>query len=107
MATTEHNKAKMKTLIVMDHIEKKERLDYLLELLKKGRSNTLKEIALRFDISQRTSKRMIATLRDMAYQITYSKFSKKYFFDVFWITQIPTPLKRSLLQGGKNPNQSQ
>ena len=71
----------MKILTAMDYIEKKERLDYLLELIKKERCNTIKEIALKFDISQRTSKRMIATLRDMGYQITYSKFSIKYFIE--------------------------
>lgn len=63
----------------MDYIQKKERLDYLLELIKKERCNTIKDIALKFDISQRTAKRMIATIRDMGHQITYSKFSNKYF----------------------------
>lgn len=65
----------------MDYIKKKERLDYLLELLKKERCNTLKEITLKFDVSQRTSKRMIAILRDLGHIITYSKFSKKYFVE--------------------------
>jgi len=63
----------------MDYIQKKERLDYLLEVIKKERCNTIKDIVLKFDISQRTAKRMIATLRDMGHQITYSKFSNKYF----------------------------
>ncbi len=65
----------------MDYIKKKERLDYLLELLKQERCNTLKEITLKFNISQRTSKRMIAILRDMGHNITFSKFSNKYFIE--------------------------
>lgn len=69
----------MKSLTAMDYIEKKERLDYLLELIKKERCNTIKEIVLRFDISQSTAKRMIASLRDMGHPITFSKFSNKYF----------------------------
>lgn len=71
----------MKILTAMDYIQKKERLDYLLELIKKERCNTIKDIALKFDISQRTAKRMIATLRDMGHQISYSKFSNKYFME--------------------------
>ena len=65
----------------MDYIQKKERLDYLLELLKKERCNTIKDIAQKFNISQRTAKRMIETLRAMGYQITYSNFSHKYFIE--------------------------
>ena len=65
----------------MEYINKKERLDYLVELLRKGRCTTLKEISLHFNISQRTAKRMIAVLRDSGYTITYSKFSKKYFLE--------------------------
>lgn len=59
----------MKILIAMDYIQKKERC------------NTIKDIALKFDISQKTAKRLIATLRDMGHQITYSKFSCKYFVE--------------------------
>ena len=65
----------------MDYIQKKERLDYQLELIKKERCNTIKDIALKFDISQRTAKRMIANLRDIGHQISYSKFSNKYFVE--------------------------
>ena len=65
----------------MKYIEKKERLDYLLELLKKERCNTLKEISIKFEASQRTAKRMIFIMRDMGYRISYSRFSKKYFFE--------------------------
>ena len=65
----------------MKYIEKKERLDYLLELLKKERCNTLKEISIKFEVSQSTVKRMISVLRDMGHPVTYSKFSKKYFLE--------------------------
>ena len=65
----------------MDYIQKKERLDYLLELIKKERCNTIKGIAQKFNISHRTAKRMIETLRAMGHQITYSKFSNNYFVE--------------------------
>jgi len=62
----------------MDYRTYAERLDYILELIQKGRFGTLEAAAKRFDVSTRTIKRMLQNLRDQGHPITYDKKLKKY-----------------------------
>lgn len=62
----------------MDFLEKKEKLDYLLELIQKDRCFSLHQISKKFDCSQRTVKRMISLLKDEGYNIKYCNTLKKF-----------------------------
>jgi len=63
----------------MNYVEKKQRMDYLLELIEKGRCLSLSQIADKFECSERTVKRMIAQLRNQGYDIRYCHYSKKFY----------------------------
>ncbi|QDH79118.1 HTH domain-containing protein [Echinicola soli] len=65
----------------MRFIERKEKLDYLLELIEKGRCISLSQVANNFEVSRRTVKRMIAELRDQGYKISYCKVSMRFFLN--------------------------
>lgn len=66
----------------MDYRSYDKRLQYILELIVKGRFGTLDAAAKRFDISTRTVKRMISNLRDKGHDIRYNKKLKKYFIEI-------------------------
>ncbi|RFZ91099.1 HTH domain-containing protein [Mucilaginibacter conchicola] len=63
----------------MDFRTYEQRLDYILELLQKGRFRSLGDTASRFDCSTRTIKRMLNHLRERGHDITYDRLQKKYF----------------------------
>jgi DeoR/GlpR family transcriptional regulator of sugar metabolism len=63
----------------MDYRTYEKRLEYILELIEKGRFGSLEKAAKRFDVSTRTIKRMLQNLRDKGYDILYDKKLKKYF----------------------------
>ena len=51
----------------MNFRERKERLDYLLEMVEKGQCVSLIQVAEKFDCSESTVKRMITELRVREY----------------------------------------
>ena len=61
----------------MNFIERKKRLDYLLEMIEKGRCISIKETSKKFNCSNSTVKRMITNLREEGHDIQYCKNSKK------------------------------
>ena len=63
----------------MDYRSYEQRLDYILELLDKGRFRSLADCAARFSCSTRTIKRMLNHLRDRGHDIQYDRLQKKYF----------------------------
>ena len=63
----------------MKFIERKEKQNYLLELIEKGRCISLQQIAIKFECSERTVKRMLSELRDEGHKIKYCKYLKKFF----------------------------
>ena len=63
----------------MDFITYSERLDYLLDLIKKERVDSPKIAAEKFDCSEKTIRNMINKLREKGFEIEYCKDSKKYF----------------------------
>lgn len=65
----------------MRFVDRKQRSDYLLEMIEKGRCMSLKQIASLFHISERTAKRMIAELREQGHLIVYCRSSKRFCVD--------------------------
>ena len=65
----------------MTYLEKKEKLNYLLELINKGRCLSLKQIANKFDCSERTVKRLLANLRAEGYEIKYCYSTRKFYIE--------------------------
>jgi DeoR/GlpR family transcriptional regulator of sugar metabolism len=63
----------------MDYITYSERLDYILDLIKKESLCSPKEIAERFQCSEKTVRNMINCLREKGFEIDYCKCNKKYF----------------------------
>ena len=62
----------------MNFIERKKRLDYLLEMIEKKQCISTHQMAEKFNCSTRTIERMFAELRNEGNNIKYSKESKKY-----------------------------
>lgn len=66
----------------MDYRSYEKRLDYILELITKGRFRSIETAAARFSCSTRTVKRMLNHLRDRGHDIQYDRLEKKYFIKV-------------------------
>lgn len=62
----------------MNFIERKKRLEYLLEMIEKGQCISTNQLADKFNCSTRTIERMLAELRDDGIKIKYCKVSKKH-----------------------------
>jgi len=62
----------------MRFIERKEKLEYLLEMIEKGRCLSISQISDKFGVSKRTAKRMISYLREEGYEILYCKVTSKF-----------------------------
>ncbi|WP_376717520.1 HTH domain-containing protein [Mucilaginibacter terrae] len=65
----------------MDFLSYEKRLNYVLELIEKGRFGSMEAAARRFDCSSRTVKRMINILREKGHDIRYDRRKKKYFIE--------------------------
>jgi len=63
----------------MDYITYSERLDYLLDLIKNEKLFSPREVADKFDYSEKTVRNMINCLREKGFEIDYCKCSRKYF----------------------------
>ena len=63
----------------MNFIERKKRLDYLLQMIEKERCQSLEQIAIHFNCSKNTAKRMLVCLRDDGNNITYCKVNRKFY----------------------------
>ena len=53
-------------------------MEYLLEMIEKGRCVSLWQIADKFEVSRRTVKRMIAELREEGHSIKYCRITGKF-----------------------------
>lgn len=65
----------------MDFLAYEKRLNYILELIEKGRFKSLEAAAKRFSCSSRTVKRMLNILREKGHDIKYDRNRKKYFIE--------------------------
>lgn len=55
----------------MKFIERKQKMDYLLELIEKGRCISLEQVASKFECSKSTIKRLLSDLRQDGHNIEY------------------------------------
>ncbi len=62
----------------MRFIDRKRRIEYLLEMIKRGRCLSLSQIADSFDCSERTVKRLISEIREEGNDIRYCRKQKKF-----------------------------
>lgn len=62
----------------MNSIERKERLDYLLEMIEKGQCISLIQVAEKFNCCSKTVERMIFKLRKNGYNIRYCRKIERY-----------------------------
>ena len=65
----------------MRFIERKEKLEYLLEMIQKGRCLSISQISDKFGVSKRTAKRMISYLREEGYEILYCRVNSKFYIN--------------------------
>ncbi|WP_373275029.1 HTH domain-containing protein [Parapedobacter tibetensis] len=62
----------------MDYLTYSIRLDYLLELINKRRLHSPKEIAEKFNCTEKTVRNMINVLRKKGHKIEYCNQNRKY-----------------------------
>ncbi len=55
-----------------------ERLNYLLDLIRKGSAHSPKQMAKQFSCNEKTVKDMINVFREQGYEIVYNRNAKKY-----------------------------
>jgi len=63
----------------MKFIDKKEKLEFLLEIIEKESTGNTKELCVRLCISKRTLHRYINDLRSMGYLISFCQQRKTYY----------------------------
>lgn len=62
----------------MKFIERKKKMEYLLEMIEKDRCISLKQTAEKFECSERTVRRMITDLKEEGHEINYCRSSQKF-----------------------------
>ena len=65
----------------MDYLTYEKRLNYLEELIRKGRIDSPHSAARIFNCTEKTIRNMINTLRDKGCQVEYCRKSMKYFIN--------------------------
>lgn len=65
----------------MDHLTYSKRLEYLLDLIRKERLSSPKELEDKFECSERTIRKMINDLRRDGHTIKYSRGRSRYFVE--------------------------
>jgi len=63
----------------MNFIDKKQKLDYLLEIIMREYTGNAKNLAARVCVSLPTLNRYLANLRELGYEIEYSRTRQTYF----------------------------
>jgi DeoR/GlpR family transcriptional regulator of sugar metabolism len=66
----------------MDYLTYTEKLNYLLEMIKKGQLLSLKQASEKFGCSESTIKKNLKTLREQEYRIRYCKKTRKYYIEI-------------------------
>ena len=66
----------------MNYLTYNEKINYLLEMIEKGRLTSMKQASEKFECSKSTIKRMIKTLREQGQPIKYCPKTKKYFLEI-------------------------
>lgn len=66
----------------MKFIERKQKLEYLLVMIEKGRCISLEQVSEKFECSKRTIRRMIEELRVDGHDIQYCKTNRKFYKEI-------------------------
>ncbi len=64
----------------MRFVDKKQKLDYLFELIDNDNTGTADELCKKICVSKRTFVRYLQDLRDLGYQIGFCTQRKTYYF---------------------------
>lgn len=67
------------TAVIMDYKTYSRRLEYLKEIIIKGKLSSPKDLSGKFECSERTIRKMINDLREEGLEIKYSRKNLKYF----------------------------
>ena len=65
----------------MTHLEMLEKVYFIKDLVSKESTGTPSELAERLDISERSLSRLLKTLKENNYPITYSRTKQSYIID--------------------------
>ncbi len=71
----------IKRFSCMNYLTYYKRLEYLLELIEKGKLSSPHDLTERFECTERTIRKMICDLRNDGHQIKYSRKCFKYFIE--------------------------
>lgn len=63
----------------MRFVDKKEKLDYMVELIRKGKTGKAEDLSKRICVSRRTLFRYIDTLRELGYNVGYCARRETYY----------------------------
>ncbi len=66
----------------MRFIEKKQKLEYLLEMIEKGRCISYQQVSEKFNCSESTVKRMISELKEEGNNVKYCKIVGKFIIEI-------------------------
>lgn len=62
----------------MNYIDYHSKITYLKESIQKGRICSLAEVAIKFECSERTVKRMLSNLREQGFNVQYCRKLNKF-----------------------------
>ncbi len=62
----------------MDYLNYTKKMSYVLELIEKGWAVNLEDIARKVDVTPRTARRIVKTLKESGHDIYFSQSQKKY-----------------------------
>jgi len=66
----------------MKFTERKQKLEYLLIMIEKGRCLSLEQVSEKFGCSKRTIRRMIEELKEDGYNIQYCRTNQKFYKEI-------------------------
>lgn len=64
----------------MRFVDRKQKIDFLLELISKENTGAASDLCKRICVSKRTLVRFIKDLRELGYEISFCNYRKTYFF---------------------------
>jgi len=63
----------------MRFVDKKQKLDYLIEIIRTEKTGKAEQLAERIYVSKRTLERYLSDLREIGYKISFCSSRKTYF----------------------------
>jgi biotin operon repressor len=66
----------------MKFTERKQKLEYLLIMIEKGRCISLQQVSEKYGCSKRTIRRMMVELKEEGHAICYCKTTQKFYKEI-------------------------